>query len=121
MNISGIWIYNEDFGFGKSEGEVKITQAENEVTGTFTFTEKVENAYKIDVVEKAKGIIYDGKVLLESIEVTALQNNKVIEYLPNSFEAHLVSENKLVGSTFDSEDVCGVFVLERIKSQEKGN
>jgi hypothetical protein len=113
MNISGIWTYKEDFGFGKSDGEVDLTQAGNEVSGTFTFTENAENDYKIDVTEKVKGTISDGKVLLESIEVTALQDNNKIDYLPNNFEVHLISENKLVGSTYDSEDVCGVFVLER--------
>lgn len=113
MNISGIWTYNEDFGFGESEGKVELTQVGSEVSGTFTFTENVENNYKIDVTEKVKGTISDEKVLLESIEVTAFQNNKAIDYLPNNFEVHLVSENKLVGSTYDSEDVCGVFILER--------
>lgn len=113
MNITGIWTYSEDFEYGKSEGEVEITQTGNEVKAVFTFTEKVDNTYEIDVVEKTKGAISDGKVLLESTEVKAIQDNQKIEYLPNTFEVHLVSENKLVGSTFDSEEVCGVFILER--------
>jgi len=113
MNISGIWSYKEDFEFGNSEGEVVISQVGNVVSAIFTFTEKVENKYKIVVVEKVQGTISEGKVVLESNEVTALQDGKKIDYLPNTFEVHLVSENKLVGSTYDSEDVCGVFVLER--------
>ena len=113
MNITGIWTYNEDFEFGKSEGEVEISQTGNKVTAIFSFTEKVENNYEIDVIEKTKGVISDGKVLLESVEVKAVQDNRKIEYLPNTFEVHLVSENKLVGSTFDSEEVCGVFVMDR--------
>lgn len=113
MNITGIWTYNEDFEFGISEGEAEIIQSGNKVTAIFTFTEKVENNYKINVVEKTVGKISDGKVILESIDVKAVQDNKRIDYLPNTFEVHLVSENRLVGSTFDSEEVCGVFVLER--------
>ncbi|MEN8116072.1 MAG: hypothetical protein ABFS16_03795 [Bacteroidota bacterium] len=118
MNISGTWKYNEDFGHGKSAGEVKLTQNGTEVTGIFTFTEKVENDYEINVVEKVRGTISEGKVLLESIEVTATQNGCSIDYLPNNFEVHLVSDNKLVGSTNDSEDVCGVFVLERMGNKK---
>lgn len=114
MNITGGWTYKEDFEYGKSEGQVEITQAGDEVTGVFTFTEEVKNDYKIDVIESVKGTILDGKVLLKSAEVTATQDNKRIDYLPNNFELHLVSDNKLVGSTYDSEDVCGVFVMERI-------
>lgn len=115
MNISGKWDYKEDFEYGKSAGEAEFIQEQNIVKGVFKFTEKVENDYKIEVSEKVKGTISDGKVLLKSVEVNALQDNREIEYLPNSFEVHLVSENKLVGSTYDDEDVCGVFVLERIK------
>ncbi|PLX20251.1 MAG: hypothetical protein C0599_09415 [Salinivirgaceae bacterium] len=114
MNITGTWSYTEDFEFGKSIGKVELTQTGNDVIGTFSFTEEVEGDYKIEVVEKVKGTISDGKVLLKSFEVKATQDNKEITYLPNSFEVFLVSENKLVGSTYDSEDVCGVFVMERL-------
>lgn len=113
MDISGIWSYKEDFAFGKSIGEVELKQTGNVVSGVFSFTEEVEDEYKIDVTEKVKGTISEGKVLLESVEVNATQNKETINYLPNSFDVHLVSENKLVGSTYDSEDVCGVFVMER--------
>lgn len=113
MNISGNWTYNEDFEYGTSTGEVEITQEGNEVSAIFTFTERVENNYEINVVEKVKGTITNGKVLLKSTEVQATQKSREIDYLPNTFEVHLISKDKLVGSTFDSEDICGVFVLER--------
>ncbi|NOQ25164.1 MAG: hypothetical protein GQ564_07350 [Bacteroidales bacterium] len=114
MNIKGVWSYNEDFEFGKSTGEVELQQLDDKVSGIFTFTEEVEKDYKIEVVEKVQGTIINGKVLLESVEVKATQNNKEIHYLPNCFDVFLVSENKLVGSTYDSEEVCGVFVMERL-------
>jgi len=114
MNITGTWTYNEDFEFGKSEGKVELQQLDNLVRGILTFTEEVENDYKIEVEEKVQGTITNGKVLLESVEVKAKQDNKEIHYLPNCFDVFMVSENKLVGSTYDSEDVCGVFVMERL-------
>lgn len=114
MDISGVWEYSEDFEFGTSVGEVEITQHGNEVSAVFRFTEEVKNDYKIEVVEKTQGTIAENKVLLKSIEVRATENDREISYLPNNFEVFLVAENKLVGSTYDSEDVCGVFVLERI-------
>ena len=114
MDISGKWSYIEDFDFGTSEGEVHLTQNGNLVSGIFTFTEEVKNDYRIDVEESVTGRIDNGKLLLESIAVKAMQDGEEITYLPNTFEVHLVSESKLVGSTFDSEEVCGVFVLKRI-------
>lgn len=115
MDISGTWVYQEDFEFGKSEGEATLTQTGDQIMGVFSFIEKVENDYEIEVTEQVKGTIAEGKVLLESIAVLAKENGKEISYLPNNFEVYLVAENKLVGSTFDSENVCGVFVLERKK------
>ncbi len=114
MNITGKWTYKEDFEYGISEGEVTLTQEGNELSGIFNFCEKVENNYEIEVVEKVAGTIKDGKVLLQSIEVKATQDGKKIDYLSNTFDVHLVSENKLVGSTYDCEEICGVFVLERV-------
>lgn len=114
MNISGKWTYNEDFEYGTSVGEVEFAQTGNEVFGVFTFTEKVENNYEIDVIEKVKGTVIETNLVLNSTDVIAKQHGREIDYLPNTFEVHLVSENKLVGSTFDSEEVCGVFVLERV-------
>lgn len=113
MNISGNWTYNEDFEYGNSVGEVELTQSGNEVSGVFSFTEAVENNYSIQVTEKVKGTIIDGKLLLESVEVKALQNGREISYLPNTFETHRITENQIIGSTYDSENVCGIFVLER--------
>ena len=114
MNITGAWTYNEDFEFGKSNGKVDLQQDGDRVNGIFTFTEEVENEYKIEVIEKVQGTIVNERVLLESVEVKALQNNKEIHYLPNCFDVFLVSENKLVGSSYDTEEICGVFVMERI-------
>ena len=113
MDISGKWSYKEDFGFGKSEGTVDFVQAGDEVIGHFIFTESVDDEYVIDVSEKVKGTMKVGKLLLQSFEVEALENDKKVEYSPNTFEIQLISANKMVGSTYDIEGVCGVFVLER--------
>jgi hypothetical protein len=116
MNVTGLWKYSEDFEFGKSEGEVRLVQMEDSIYAEFNFTEKVEYDYEIEVFEKAKGKIVDGKVLLEGVSVVASENGAIIEdYMSNNFDVHLVSENKLVGSSYDFENVCGVFTLERIE------
>lgn len=114
MNITGNWIYREDFEYGKSKGNVTLNQSGKEVEGIFTFTEEIENNYKIEVKEKVRGTISGKKVLLKSYEVKATQNNEDVNYLPNNFEVYIVSDAKLVGSTYDSDNICGVFVLERM-------
>ena len=113
MDLTGNWIYNEDFEFGSSIGEVQIVQTGKEISATFVFTEKVIDEYEIEVQEKVKGLIADNKVLLKSVEVQAKQDGRLIDYLPNNCVIQYISENKLVGSTYDSENVCGVFVMER--------
>lgn len=112
MNISGTWNYSEDFEFGKSFGKAELKQNDTEISGVFTFTEEVQGDYRIEVSEHVKGYLKDGKVDLKSTKVTAKQNGNPIHYLHNTFEIKHISENRLVGSTYDSEGVCGVFVLE---------
>ncbi|MCK5824652.1 MAG: hypothetical protein KAG96_04525 [Ichthyobacteriaceae bacterium] len=114
MNITGKYTYNEDFEYGESVGAVTLYQNNETVWGQFTFTEKVEDDYEIEVWERVKGVVVDNKVVLKSFAVIAHQNGKEIEYLPNTFEANIVANNKLVGHTSDTEDVCGVFVLAKI-------
>ncbi len=115
MNVTGMWKYKEDFEFGNSVGEVRLVQMDDTIFGEFNFTEIVEDDYEIVVFERLKGKIFEGKATLESIEVLAKENGKIVDdYIPNNFELHLVSENKLVGSSYDAENVCGVFTLERI-------
>lgn len=115
MNVTGMWKYTEDFEFGKSIGEVRLVQIEDSLYGEFNFTERVEDDYEIEVFEKVKGKIIEGKAILESTEVIAKENNEIVkDYIPNNFELHLISDNKLVGSSYDAENVCGVFTLEKI-------
>jgi hypothetical protein len=115
MNVTGLWKYTEDFEFGNSVGEVRFVQMDDSLYGEFNFTEKVDDDYEIVVFEKVKGKIVEGKAVLESIEVLAKENDKVVDdYIPNNFELHLISEDKLVGSSYDAENVCGVFTLERL-------
>lgn len=117
MDLSGNWSYNEDFEYGKSKGEVTLLQTGTCVEGCFTFTEMVEGDYKIEVKENVKGEISDNILILKSTEVVATQNGKNIDYLPNTFEIQMLSEQKLVGATYDSEMVCGVFVLNKKPAQ----
>ena len=114
MNLSGNWKYSEDFGAGNSVGEVLLLQKDEMLYAEFSFVEQIEGDYRIEVFEKLQGKIEDNKVLLESIEVIAKNSNGIIKYLPNSFEVHIMSDNKLVGSSFDEDNVCGVFTMERI-------
>ncbi len=114
MNLTGNWSYSEDFGAGNSTGEVILKQVEDKLYADFSFVEEIDGDYRIEVQEKLEGEIKNSEVLLKSMEVIARNKNGIIKYLANSFEVHIVSENKLVGSSFDTDNVCGVFIMERI-------
>jgi len=116
MNLTGNWKYSEDFGAGNSVGEVVLLQKDEMLYAEFNFVEQIDGDYRIEVFEKLHGEIKENKVLLESIEVIARNSEGEIKYMPNSFDVHIVSENKLVGSSFDADNVCGVFTMERILS-----
>lgn len=115
MNIEGTWTYHEDFEYGTSTGMVKLTQKGNEVEALFSFTEQVEDDYCIKVEEQARGGVKGNKLVLKSLRCEAYQGDRPIEYLPNNYEIYLTSATRLVGSTYDEANVCGVFVLEKME------
>lgn len=116
-DLSGKWKYSEDFGQGTSIGEVVLFHNDNTLKAEFVFTEKVDNGYEIHVEESAIGEIIYGKSLLESSAVKAWnKEGELVKYLPNNFEINIISDSKIVGSTYDQDLVCGVFVMEKVVS-----
>ncbi len=114
-DLNGKWNYSEDFGMGNSIGEVTLFHNDNTLKAEFVFTEKVDNGYEIRVEETCIGEIADGKAVLESSEVKAWnKEGELVKYLPNNFEMNIMSGTKIVGSSYDQDLVCGVFIMNKI-------
>ncbi len=111
-NITGTWIYSEDFGFGNDKGKAVLKQDGKKVTGAFEYTERIDDEEPFEVRQMIEGD-FDGELLeIKGVSVELSEGCDIV-YNLDEWEGRLTEEGKIVGSSFDAEGLCGVFVLER--------
>jgi hypothetical protein len=112
-NISGKWKFSEEFECGIDKGFAFITQNENTITGYFEYQELIEDEEPFMVRQEISGTIHDNRINLKGKKVLNPDGSQIVDYNLDTLEGTLTHEGKIVGHSFDSEDICGVFVLER--------
>lgn len=114
-NISGKWLFSEEFECGLDKGIAQFIQNENIITGYFEYEEKIEDDEPFFVHQEISGTINGNKISLKGLKALSPDGNVISDYNLDTLEGTLTHEGKIVGHSFDSEDICGVFVLEREK------
>ena len=118
INISGEWKYSEEFDNGKDIGIISITQNGEELIGEMRYTEYFLDHKPLELLQTVRGRIEGNKINLKG-QLISFINMEYCEYYLDEFDGVYTSEGKIVGSTMDQNNVCGVFVLERVVSNEK--
>ncbi len=113
MNVTGKWIFKEDFSFGKDEGEAELKQVGSEITGTLKFTEFIDEEPPFEVKCELKGSLNGNKILLHVVSYEILNSTIQIEYFPEVRDGIINANGQIVGSSEDEQGVCGVFILEK--------
>ncbi|BDD03177.1 hypothetical protein [Aureibacter tunicatorum] len=115
MNLTGSWKYEEDFYYGKANGKISLTQFNDCLEGTLVFEEQSDGEPSFVAEEKFVGkVLDDKKVQLEGISIDIVKSETDIEYELDIWEGVISTPNLIVGSTFDGNEVEGVFTLSRI-------
>lgn len=114
MNLTGNWIFKEEFETGVNSGFAKLSQENNNIWGTFELTETLTGKAPIHVVQKVEGIVIEGRIIIKgtSIKVTNGGDDNT-EYSLDTWEGTLNSDGKIIGSSIDQEGICGVFTMSR--------
>ncbi|NOU18053.1 MAG: hypothetical protein HOO91_10915 [Bacteroidales bacterium] len=112
-NISGKWIFSEEFECGLDNGFAFFIQNENSITGYLEYEEKIEDDEPFFVHQEISGTIHGNKISLKGQKALSPDGSVIIDYNLDTLEGTLTHEGKIVGHSFDSEDICGVFVLAR--------
>ncbi len=107
MDISGVYDFTEDFGFGKDEGEAILNQIDDTLEGMLTFTEHIEEELPFRVTCKVKGTISDNEVEFTVFDCDAGSE----EYYPEVRTGVVNNKGQIVGSSVDEQGICGVFLL----------
>lgn len=112
-DISGKWKFSEEFECGLDNGIAFIIQNGEAISGYLEYEEKIDDEEPFFVRQEISGIINGNNVTLKGVKVLSLDGSVLNDYNLDTLEGTLTHEGKIVGHSFDSEDVCGVFVMVR--------
>lgn len=116
LNLTGTWKYREDFSYGDCEGVLELTHTDDNLNGTLVHTEKPleGDSYKIrQILDGTVNFeLMTFKLLAKSFSV--LKTQEEIDYELDSFEAQLINDDLIVGTTEDKQGLMGVFSFKRI-------
>jgi len=112
-DISGRWKFTEEFECGLDNGIAFFTQNGNVITGYIEYQETIEDEMPFFVRQEVSGTIHENHVNLKGVKALSPDGSIIDDYNLDTMEGTLTHEGKIVGHSFDSKDICGVFVLER--------
>lgn len=121
IDITGRWLFSEDFGFGTDSGYVDLEQKGSRLSGTLQFAEQIEGEETFIVRQEIYGTVTGRIVSMKSKSCEILFNNQDITYELDSWKGKITDEGKITGNSIDDEGTTGRFVMERINVQTSGS
>ncbi len=112
-DISGKWLFNEEFECGTDKGFALLTQNGNQITGYLEYEERIEDEESFMVRQEVLGTIDRNRVTFEGKKATSPSGKELTGYNLDIMEGTYTHEGKIVGHSYDCDDICGVFVMSR--------
>lgn len=115
MNLSGKWKYTEDYSHGDSIGELSLTQNGGILKGKLTHTESPLGGNSFTIEQELAGNLNtkSNRIYLKAISYKLISSLDDIIYELDTFEAQIINENTIVGTTEDKQGILGVFCFKR--------
>lgn len=113
-DISGKWKFTEEFECGTDVGFAYLTQEGESIKGYLEYKETIDDEEPFIVKQMVSGVIHNNHISLKGDKVSSPEGFPISDYNLDTLEGTLTHEGKIVGHSFDSEDICGVFVLTRV-------
>lgn len=121
IDITGRWLFSEDFGYGTDTGYVDLEQSGSRLSGTLQFAEQIEGEETFIVRQEVYGTVTGRIVSLKSKSCEILFSNQDIAYELDSWKGKINNEGKITGKSIDDEGTTGTFVMERVNVQTSGS
>ena len=112
-DISGKWNFTEEFECGLDKGFAFFIQNDTVLTGYLEYEEVIEEEAPFTVRQEISGTIQSDQINFKGVKAIGPDGSIIDDYNLDTLEGTLTHEGKIVGHSFDSENVCGVFVLIR--------
>lgn len=117
-SLTGKWTFTEEFECGTDRGFAYLKQNGNELIGCLEYEECLEDEEPFLVRQIVEGTIHGHNIVLKGLEVMHPDGTPIPNYNLDVLEGTYTYEKKIVGHSYDSEDVCGVFVMTRVNENE---
>lgn len=115
MDLSGKWLFQEDFETGINSGIATIHQDDDKISGKLELTEKLMDESPIQLEQTIEGLIMGKKVIFKGQEFRLVNGPDECEYALDSWEGTINSEGQIIGSSIDQHGICGVFTMKRVE------
>ncbi|MFA8434154.1 MAG: hypothetical protein ACEPOZ_06530 [Marinifilaceae bacterium] len=113
--LTGKWIYEEDYGYGKAKGELLLTQEGGSLSGKIIFSENVNGENSFMIQEIIEGEVRENRVYLKAVEYDIIHSESEIEYELDTWQGTLVDEDLIEGESLDGQGIVGNFSFRKLK------
>lgn len=108
-DLTGRWLYREDYGYGVTEGELYLRQEGDRLSGRLVFTDRIEDEEPYMIQEFLEGTLEGKKVRIEAVEYDIIHAEHRIDYELDSWFGVLLDESTIKGVSRDDQGVEGCF------------
>ena len=113
--LSGKWLYEEDYSYGKAKGELFLKHIGNNLRGKIIFLENINTSNPIMIQEFIEGEINDNQIILQATEYDIIHSEESIIYKLDCWKGVLLDEYTIEGESQDSQDICGNFSFQKVR------
>ena len=114
-SLSGKWLYEEDYSYGRAKGELFMRQIGRRLIGKIIFLENIDSTDSVMVQEFLEGEINGSQIILKATEYDIIHSEQTIFYELDCWKGILLNEFTIEGESQDNQGILGSFVFEKVK------
>jgi len=114
-SLSGKWLYEEDYSYGKAKGELFLKQIGKRLVGKIIFLENIDSSNSVMVQEFLEGEINGSRIILQATEYDIIHSEKTIFYELDCWKGVLLNEFTIEGESLDNQGIYGSFIFQKVQ------
>jgi len=113
-SLSGKWLYEEDYSYGKAKGELFLKQIGKRLIGKIIFLENIDSTNSVMVQEFLEGEINGSRIILQATEYDIIHSDQTIFYELDCWKGVLLNEFTIEGESLDNQGIYGSFTFLKV-------
>ena len=115
MDLTGKWKYQEDYTYGKANGELVLRQEGDNLSGKIIFSDAIEGLEPFMLQEMVSGYVDGDRVKLEAVDYDIIYSETEVLYELDCWFGRLTGEDEISGMSKDVQGIVGHFSFVRMK------